>query len=171
MRSKLTITALVVVMLAVAGVTLASASDGSSGDGARVIELFAVLDQEAFVNVPPDAASPGVGSTTAFSDILYDAPNGERVGVTGGACTITNVRPETAPTEATAQCDATLELSGGQIAVQGLVHFPLAEGEVPPTFDIAITGGTGDFEDADGHLTVEELNATDSNLTVHLSGS
>jgi hypothetical protein len=173
MRIKLSIAAIVAVLLAVAGVSLASAdSSGSSGDDdARVIKLFAVVDQEAFLNVPPDATTLGLGAQFVFSDILYDGPKGDRVGEDGGVCTITNRQPETNPTEATAQCVATLSLSGGQITVQGLVTFPLAEGQLPPPVDVAITGGTGEFEGAEGHIRVEELNQTDSNITVHLSGS
>jgi hypothetical protein len=173
MRIKLSIAAVVAVLLAIAGVSLASADSGgsSSHDGARVIKLRAVVDQEAFINVPPDATALGLGARIVFSDVLYDRSSGDRVGVDGGVCTVTQREPETDPTEATAQCVATLSLSGGQITVQGLVTFPLAEGALPPPVDIAITGGTGDFEGAEGFLNVEELNATDANLTVHLSGS
>ena len=169
MRIKLSIAAVVAVLLAIAGVSLASAdSGGSSKDkGDRVIKLFAVLDQEAFINVPPDGTTLGLGARSVFSDVLYDGPGGDRVGVDGGECTITRV----GSSEATGQCVATLSLSGGQITVQGLATFPLAEGELPPPIDVAVTGGTGDYEGAEGYLTVEELNETESNLTLHLSGS
>ena len=169
MRIKLTIAAVVAVLLAIAGVSLASAdSGGSSGhDGGRVIKLLAVVDQETFINVPPDGTTLGLGARSVFSDTLHDRGSGDRVGVGGGVCTITQV----GETEATGQCVATLSLSEGQITVQGLATFPLAEGALPPPLDVAITGGTGDYEGAEGYVTVEELNDTETNLTVHLGGS
>jgi hypothetical protein len=173
MRSKLSIAAVVAVLLAIAGVSLASADSGGSSndDGARVIKLLSVVDQETFINVPPDATALGLGARGVFSDVLRDRSSGDRVGTTGGVCTITHVEPEANPTEATAQCVATLSLSGGQIAIQGLVAIPLTQGALPTPVDVAITGGTDDFEGAEGFVTVEELNETDTNLTVHLSGT
>jgi len=171
MRIRLTITAVVAVIMAVAGVTLASAhSKGSRGDdhGARVIKLFAVTVQHHFVDLPPEATpsnpAPSLGDEDVFSDDVFDKKGGTKLGTDGGVCTIVRVEP----TSAVAQCAATLSLGGGQIAVQGLVTFPLAE-ETPPKFDLPITGGTGDFEGASGHITVEELNDTDANITVFLS--
>lgn len=170
MRTRIFLTATVAVLLAIAGVTLASAAGDSSGDdGRQVLKLRAVVEQEAFVNVPPDATTVGLGAVITFSDTLYDRSSGDRVGTDGGVCTVVSVSPPANPTEGDVHCVVTLSLTGGQITGQVLLTIPFAEGELPPPFEVAITGGTGKYEGAEGHVTVEETSPTESNLTVHLS--
>jgi hypothetical protein len=61
----------------------------------------------------------------------------------------------------------TLWLSDGQIATQGLIAPPT---EPPVAFDVAITGGTGRYQDATGQLHVKEITEGRARLTLHLGG-
>ena len=64
-------------------------------------------------------------------------------------------------------CVATVSLAGGQITLQGLATFSLSATTNPPS-DVAITGGTGAYEGASGHVHIEEVSESDSILTFHL---
>jgi hypothetical protein len=165
MRIKLVVAALAASILALGGVTLASAnSNGSSDDnGAQAIKLFASTVQIDVIDL--GATGFSLGDEQVFSDDLYDKKGGTKLGSDGGACTI--VRVTDAKTgSGTAQCTVTLSLADGQIATQGLVTF--VGNEPPPPFDFAITGGTGAFKDARGTVTVEETSDTEANLTVNV---
>lgn len=165
MRTKLIIAAALAVLLAAAGATLAFANGDGSGDddnGAKVITLFTRTDQEHIVDVAPDGLS--LGDQIVFSDVVSETRGGAPTGSTGVACTIVNVGKD--GKTAANLCDATLSVSAGQIAVQGLVT--ITEGTMTPPFDLAVVGGTGEFEGAGGHVTVEDLSETESKLTFHL---
>ena len=172
MRSKITIAAVLAVIFAAAGVTLAAADSGGSGDdGApRVITLFAFSDPDraTFVDVAPTGDAPTLGDRFVVSGDVFDRKGGTSLGVTAVDCVFVRFEPIDSPTEATLQCVATISLEGGQITVQGVLTTPTAEGELPPPFDLAITGGTGEYEGAEGHITVEELSDTEENITVTL---
>jgi hypothetical protein len=170
MRIKITIAAILAVLFAVAGVTLASAdSNGSRDDHAQVINLFAVTAQFAFIDADKSGDAPTLGDEFVFSDDLFDHQGGTKIGTDGVVCTIVRLEPQDKPTDAVLQCQATISLAGGQITVQGLFTTPTAENQFPPPFDLAVTGGTGAYEGASGHITVQELNETDANLTVFLT--
>jgi hypothetical protein len=164
MRTNLIIAAALAVLLAGAGATLAFANgDGSSDDdAAKVITLFTRVDQEHIVDAAPAGLS--LGDQDVFSDIVSETRGGEATGSTGVACTVVNVSED--KKTAANECEATLSVSAGQIAVQGLVT--ITEGTMPPPFDLAVVGGTGAFEGAGGHVTVEDLSETESKLTFHL---
>jgi hypothetical protein len=170
MRTKFLIATVLAAVFAAAGVTFASADSHSAGDdGAQSIELFAVTDQFAFIDADGSGeTAPTVGDQFVFSDNLFDHKGGTKVGTDGVSCTFVHVAPAATPTEGTLQCVATVSLAGGQITIQGIFTTPLAENELPPPFELAVTGGTGEYEGAEGHVTVEELNDTDANLTVVL---
>jgi hypothetical protein len=170
MRIKITLAAILAVLFTVAGVTLASAdSSGTRDDNGQAIELFSVTAQFAFIDTDRSGDGPTLGDEFVFADDLFDHKGGKKVGTDGVVCTIVRLEPPNKPTEATLQCQATISLSGGQITVQGLFTTPTADNELPPPFDLAVTGGTGEFEGASGHITVEELTETESNITVFLT--
>ena len=172
MRTKFTIAAVLAVIFAAAGVTLAAAdSNGSGDDGSpRVITLFAFNDPDrsTSVDVDPTGATPTLGDRFVFSGDLFDRKGGTELGITAVDCVFVRFDPIDSPTEATLQCVATISLEGGQITVQGVFTTPTAEGELPPPFDLPVTGGTGEYEGAEGHITVEELSDTEENITVTL---
>jgi hypothetical protein len=165
MRIKLFIAAVMAVILATAGVTLASASSDSAATGdAQVISLFSTEDQFAVINVDQSAGTaPTLGDELVFRDTLH--AGGRAVGTDAAVCTIVK-----APTDVlTTQCVATFVLTDrGQITAQGLVSLPAAD-QTGFKFDLAVTGGTGDFEGASGRVTIEILNSDgDANVTFHL---
>ncbi|MFD3661748.1 hypothetical protein ACFWVF_14315 [Streptomyces sp. NPDC058659] len=98
------------------------------------------------------APAPEVGDSFVFAEDLFRSKGGEQLGRDGVTCTV--VRADT-PGELL--CVGSFVLTGGpagqrgQIAGQTLL--PIDSGEQQPApFDIAVTGGTGDFKDVSGHI-------------------
>jgi hypothetical protein len=152
MSNKFRIGALIALVLAVSGITAASASSprhGSShhrGDGksVQVIHLVSRTDQET----PEGTEPPVIGDEFAFSDELLD---GDRnVGFLGGAGTVVRVNDDGS---ITVQLVVTAQLRDGQIATQGLITFTEEGGG---QFTLAITGGTGAYRTARGEVFVTE---------------
>ena len=162
MRFKLAVAALAATAVSLGGASLASANPGDhNGDGRT---FFARTVQSTTIDVGDKGFS--LGDQFVFTDDLYNKKGGDKIGTDGGVCTIVRVTSADDQT-GTAQCVVTASITDhGQITTQGLVD--VSGDDTPPPFDQAITGGTGDFADAGGYITVEELNATDSNITVHL---
>jgi hypothetical protein len=138
--------------LAVGVVSPALGSSGDDDDGKRVIRVASVTTEEEFVDVGTEGFS--LGDEFVFSSTLRKG--GKDVGRAGVVCTFTSVEREEA------QCNATATFSGGQIAVQGLIA-----GE-PESFVLPVTGGSGEFEGADGELHVRQVSDTREILTFHL---
>ncbi|NUP19694.1 MAG: hypothetical protein HOZ81_27165 [Streptomyces sp.] len=89
--------------------------------------------------------APDIGDSFAFADDLYQTKGGEKVGRDGVTCTVVRLG-----NPGDLLCVGTFVVPGGHIAGQALL--PLQETEGTPTFDIAITGGTGDYEAARGSI-------------------
>jgi hypothetical protein len=79
------------------------------------------------------------------------------VGHQGGVCTVTSVA------RSEAQCLATYSLRGGQITGQALVNLGN-----PAPYAVAITGGSGKDQGAEGEVRVQPVSATRGILTFHL---
>jgi hypothetical protein len=151
-------------VLAVAGITLASASPPASvastdnKDRVQVIHLVARADQETFLDLGEQGNS--LGDQMVFSDNLFRG--GKKVGISGATCTLVRLVPRVS---VTFQCVVTLSLPRGQITVRGLVSFPEAD-QTP--FFVAITGGTGAYRTAHGEVKVTIVSETLERLTLHL---
>jgi hypothetical protein len=144
--------ALVVVALALAAALPASSQQQGGDQTFRVIE---VNTEAKFVNV--GRPRPNLGDAIAFHSDLR--AGGETIGHDGGTCTIVSVAEPRLPEF---QCVVTLWFDEGQITAQGLVQFD----EEP--FEVAITGGTGAYEGAAGHITVVPRTERRSRLTISL---
>lgn len=157
MLRKLMVGVLAAVLVAT-GASMAVAGSGDDGDddGGRTIRLVARSVTEAELNLGETSFGPG--DRFVFSEDLYR--DDEKVGESGGECTITRLVGEVA----TANCVASLTLPGGQITVQGLAEF---SDENPPV-TVAITGGSGRYREADGEFTVETISATEDRFTIRL---
>jgi hypothetical protein len=129
--------ALAVVALALAAALPASSQQGADGT-IRVVE---VETEAKFVNV--GRPRPSLGDKIVFHSDLRS--EGETIGHDGATCTVTSL--EEAP-GGEFQCIGTLWFDEGQITVQGLIQLSAERSE------IAITGGTGTYEGASGHVTV-----------------
>ena len=158
MLRKLMVGVLATVLVAT-GASMAVAGGGDDGDddGGDVIRLVDRLVSEADLDL--GETGEGVGDRFVFSGDLYKGD--DKVGDDGGECTIVRLVERVA---ATANCVATLRLPGGQITVQGLVDF--ADEEEPIT--VAITGGTGRYDEADGEMTIETISDTEDRFTIRL---
>jgi hypothetical protein len=166
MHKKLVLSAMLALLLAVASVSLASAtsSDDGGGNTTRVINLTATTVQNTDIDLGKSGLS--LGDRFVFSDDL----SGDEDGTDGGDCVIVRLDPEDA-TEAnvkavTQQCVVTLSLPDGQITGQGLITFTNTSTQEP--FTVAITGGTGEFRTAHGEVQVTEESDTVAKLTVKL---
>ncbi|MFC9729421.1 hypothetical protein ACH4MA_04970 [Streptomyces roseolus] len=94
-------------------------------------------------------ASPEVGDSFAFADDLSRTKGGEKVGRDGVGCTVVRTGD---PMDVL--CVGTFVLNGGpggQLTGQTLLSVDPSD-EAPAAFDIAVTGGTGDFKDARGWI-------------------
>jgi hypothetical protein len=165
MRMKSAVALVAALILAVGVVTLASAeTNGSSDDhGGKTFKILEHEDQSNSVDV--GTPGPGPGDEFVFASVLRRREGGAQIGTDGGVCTF--VRLDQSSGTATAHCVATLSLEGGQITLQGLSTFSLSATTNPP-FDVAVTGGTGAYAGAGGSVHIEEINESDSILTIHL---
>lgn len=157
MRRKLAAVAGVLVLGALFGGMMFS---GASAGEEQELQLYAKTTESTFLDLGEEG--PSLGDQFLFHDVLRTG--GERVGHAGGVCTTTSTA--TGP-QGESNCQVTLWLSGGQIATQGLVAPPT---EPPVAFAVAITGGTGQYEEATGEVHVKEISEGRARLTLHLGG-
>ncbi|MGW2746565.1 allene oxide cyclase barrel-like domain-containing protein [Streptomyces sp. NPDC001450] len=128
--------------------------------GDRVITLIGHLAQQTRFPVNP-GGSPAQGDRTVFRSDLFDQA-GNKVGDTGGTCTTTRVDNGGAE-----ECVVNYNLPGGQLTVQGMVFGILNPGP-PPSFDNAITGGTGAFDRARGSVHADTIGTGTRRFTIDL---
>ncbi|GAA0663679.1 hypothetical protein GCM10010193_13890 [Kitasatospora atroaurantiaca] len=148
-------------VLAGAPVAVAAPAHGGHGHGGgeKVFELTTRTTQDTHLDADKDGL-PSPGDEDIFTEDVFR--DGKKVGTDGGVCTI--LRTDNG---GVAQCLVTLSLEEGQITTQGLVTNILAD--APGEFDIAITGGTGAFSKARGHLHGSNVTEAGATLEVHLS--
>ena len=129
--------------LAFGGTALA----GNNHDG-NVIRLTAQTVQDAFV----DAGSPGptLGDQIISSDTVFR--RGEAVGTDGVVCTIVKATPDAL----TCNWVMTVALPGGQLTMQGIADGPTGPPTEPLSFELAITGGTGQYRSAAGVAQISD---------------
>jgi hypothetical protein len=147
-------------------VTLAATVAGSVGVGAFLVgqtgstaattaddnlHLDSVKVQEKFIDV--GAKGPSVGDRDVFSENLYEHGERTRIGRTAAVCDIAFVYKNSRGkvTNALMQCTGTIKLGDDSITVQGPATF------AEDTSTLAITGGTGRYDDAHGEFTVHDL--------------
>lgn len=86
-----------------------------------------------------------LGDILAFLNPLYDESNTKKVGTSSGVCFRTAVG-------SAYECFWTATLPEGQLTVEG----PFYDGK---DSTLAITGGTGDYDDARGQMALHARNA------------
>ncbi|MFE2285465.1 hypothetical protein ACFXDJ_14975 [Streptomyces sp. NPDC059443] len=149
-------------LLACASVAAAATDTGSVHDKGkdRVITLTGRLAQQTRFPVNPGGA-PAQGDRTVFRSILFDKNNKE-VGETDGTCTTTRVENGGAE-----ECVVTYTLPDGQLTVQGM-YFGILNPGPPPSFDNAITGGTGKYDRARGSVHADTIGTGIRRFTIDL---
>ncbi|MFK0152496.1 hypothetical protein ACIQVL_17655 [Streptomyces sp. NPDC090499] len=156
-------TALVTLLACAPGAGAATDTDFAHANGGHhVISLIGRLVQQTRFPVNP-GGSPAQGDRTVFRSNLFDL-HGNQVGDTGGTCTTTRVDNGGAE-----ECVVNYNLPGGQLTVQGMVFGILNPGP-PPSFDNAITGGTGVFDRARGSVHADTIGTGTRRFTIDLDG-
>ena len=134
----------------VAVVALGAAAPVSAGTTqATDLEFTLYAKEVPGEQAEESAPAPEVGGSFAFADDLFKAKGGDKVGRDGVTCTVVRTG-----SPGDLQCVGTFVLNGGpggQLAGQALVAFDPSN-EQPAAFDIAVTGGTGDFKDVRGYI-------------------
>ena len=140
-----------VTALALGGMVTSGADDTRAADApAAPLEFGAVSVQSIRLNVGPEAAS--TGDRLIFSHTLTSG--GQTTGLSGVECALTSVttsKPtgkQKPVTSARSHCIATVVLTDGQIAAQGLTDLVDPDGN----FELAVTGGTGKYAGAVGAM-------------------
>ena len=144
----------VLVAISVGGVTMALAADDITQP--ETIVTIDTTVKDAFVDVGKKGFS--VGDSFMFVDRLTSEADGSPVGTVRGQCTF-NLR-------AWALCEAAVFIGDrGEVIAQGAVAFT----EEAAAFDVAVTGGTGEFENVRGSIHIEGTSDENvSTLTLHL---
>ncbi|MFI2732998.1 dirigent protein [Streptomyces sp. NPDC018711] len=134
---------------AVAATTFAAVPvSAHSGDG---FEFTLYAKQVSPPATNQSSPPPKVGDMPVFADDLYKTKGGEKVGRDGVTCAVVRVSGD----QVDMNCVGTIVLNGGpggQLTAQALTTFDTSN-EAPSAFDIAVTGGTGDFKQARGYIT------------------
>jgi hypothetical protein len=149
----------VAAVAALAVVLIASASPASDPSAGTASSRPAIALRSSLVKVDVDGShrdSPGDLLIYAFE--LWNASETQRAGDAHAVCTMVRV----SGTELTAHCSATARLGGGTIESSGLLKQP------GTTTRLAVTGGTGRYDEADGQLTLTALDELATRLRVDL---
>jgi hypothetical protein len=134
------------VALMFGAIAVFAAGCGSDDDSTETTTISVVERAETDVlqHIGPASEKDSTGDVLGFANDLYDENNESKVGSDNGFCI------RTAPGEAF-ECAWTARLDGGQITVQG----PFLDAD---DSELAITGGTGDYENASGTMSLHARN-------------
>lgn len=132
----------------------AETSTASRPAPTEILELAVENDQYAAPDLPPAGAS--LGDLYVYSGWLLK--DGRRVGQGGGSCQIVHLDG----TKITTQCVLTARLEQGSLTAQSL----WVTGESP--LDMAITGGTGAYRDAQGTVRVWDIATPDERMRAEI---
>jgi hypothetical protein len=136
MGKRLSVLGAAIALVALA-VGVVSPAWGSSGDKETRFRLLAVITELKFQGT-------ALGDQIVFTNKLLRGDT--EVGHEGAVCTVTSVERQEM------QCIATFSLRGGQITAQALVHL----GD-PAPYLVAVTGGSGRYEGAEGQIEVRPV--------------
>jgi Allene oxide cyclase len=118
---------------------------GCGGDSnPTTIALVEHADTDVVRHIGPAGERDSAGDVLAFANPVFDSANTKRVGSDNGQCV------RTAAGRAW-ECIWTVTLDGGQITVEG----PFYDGK---DSTLAITGGTDEYDDASGQMTLHARN-------------
>ncbi|MEH0933822.1 allene oxide cyclase barrel-like domain-containing protein [Micromonospora psammae] len=137
-----------------------ASADTSSFTIAPVVEertqaFELVGKQTAIADLDLGQEGVSLGDQRVVHEDLYR--DGKKVGDHSVVCTYTSVDP------AALQCVGTFSLPEGQFAAQALLHLP-----APSSVDVGITGGSGDYRNAQGFVRTVPAGETERHFTVHL---
>ena len=149
--------AAVVLVAAGAGVAIAAAAPASTRPVGQTISFTERQISDRNFNLG-SAHGIAVGAVELSANSLMQGRR--QIGRDGGSCTVTRLSAQSADD----LCLDVLALPGGQIDLAGLVP---STPQGPGPFDVAVTGGTGRYQDARGYATV--VPSQNPKVTVHLT--
>ncbi|MGV9273371.1 allene oxide cyclase barrel-like domain-containing protein [Streptomyces griseosporeus] len=123
---------------AVLGISSTNSADADTGERNRYEVLELQVDNDQYTAVDLGPAGPSLGDMDVYSGTAVK--DGRRVGHGGGTCQVVRIEGE----KRTTQCVLTMELERGSLTMQSL----WTSGS--DTLDMAITGGTGIYDNARG---------------------
>ncbi|MFF0437641.1 hypothetical protein ACFYU9_36175 [Streptomyces sp. NPDC004327] len=136
--------------LAAAAFAGAAAAPVSAHDSGNTLDFTLYAKEIPGPGSNASGPPPKVGQVTTFADDLYKTKGGAKVGRDGVICGVVRVSGD----QADVSCVGTFVLNGGpggQLTAQTLITYDTTN-QSPSGFDIAITGGTGDFKSAHGYI-------------------
>ncbi|MFI8825925.1 hypothetical protein [Streptomyces sp. NPDC053431] len=136
----------------VAAAALATAAPATAHDEGDGFEFTLYAKEVPAPGASESGPAPKVGDTFTFADDLYKTKGGAKVGRDGAICAVVR----TSGDQSDANCIGTFVLNGGpggQLTAQALTTFD-ATNQQPAAFDVAVTGGSGDFKNAHGYIRV-----------------
>jgi hypothetical protein len=128
-----------------------------------VIQLRSETTQFAVVDVGDKGPALGLGDEIVSSDQLFR--HGQPAGRSGTVLTVVGVQRDTLTT----QWLTTVDLTEGQLILQGVGDGPTGPPTVPITFTVGVTGGTGAFSRARGVATITDRPGGTEDITIRLS--
>jgi hypothetical protein len=123
---------------------------------------FVLPDGQTFTEDDPpmegqEPFAPPVGTRLFLGEALYETADGstrgDEVGRTHIECTV-----QVQPTDF--RCAIAFVLDAGS-QLHGVVQVKISMEAAPDEFDIAVTGGTGDYSGASGVVSVQDISDTD----------
>ena len=142
MRSMLALVA----VLAAIGAIAVQATSGSAQTTPRTVHLIGHSQKK--VGFFPKH-KPHQGDTFGFGDSI----SGDDTGIDRGACTIVGGQ---------SLCNVQAQLSKGTLSLQGFVS------EKPQNQQIAVVGGTGDYNGASGTAVATQVGKSTTDITITL---
>jgi hypothetical protein len=143
-------------IIATAALVLAVIALVTTGEdeNSRTIELVSITDPRAEASA--DLGEQGDSATDVATFSEEARQDGKPVGRTFGSCTLAGT-----PQDGRGICSLTSELKEGKVTAAGTIDF---RREDQPQ-DLPIVGGTGEFENASGTLTIGPA-GQDTRLTI-----
>jgi hypothetical protein len=118
---------------------------GCGGDSDKTaIKLIEHAETDTVRHIGPAKEEDSAGDVLTFANPVFDSANKTQVGTDNGQCVRTAVGKAW-------ECIWTVSLAGGQMTVEG----PFYDGK---DSDLAITGGTGEYDDVSGQMTLHARN-------------
>jgi allene oxide cyclase len=131
------------VPIAIACVAALLTGCGDSSD-TSTIKLIEHAETDTVRHIGPAGEEDSTGDVLTFANPVFDSANTKQVGTDNGSCI------RTAAGKAW-ECIWTVSLSEGQMTVEG----PFYDGK---DSTLAITGGTGDYDNASGQMLLHARN-------------
>ncbi|GAA0621042.1 hypothetical protein GCM10009547_24590 [Sporichthya brevicatena] len=133
------------------GVTLFTTGAQSAGAAVADDDLRGKALQDYTIDT--GRSGPSVGDRYVFSERLFDEDN-KRVGTLAATCDVTYVNRSSSGRvkNALSHCTGTFRLDDGQITVAGTIT------RTAKSAVLAITGGTGRYDDAAGEVALKFVN-------------